>query len=243
MSHKYIFKYIIIGDMSVGKSSLMQRFTQQRFRKGLPHTIGVEFGTTIVDVNGEYIKLQVWDTAGQERFRSVTRGYYRGAAAALIVYDVSRRGTFSHISTWLQDARANTNPQTVMILIGNKSDLEDDREVSFEEATQFAEENHMLFLECSALSGSNVEEAFLAAAHKIHEKVVSGSLSATDPESGVQLHAAALGTGGGATAAAAASGGGGAGSSGAADGARGHIANLSNAPNPNANNAESSSCC
>lgn len=242
--------------MSVGKSSLMQRFTQQRFRKGLPHTIGVEFGTTIVDVNGEYIKLQVWDTAGQERFRSVTRGYYRGAAAALIVYDVSRRETFSHISTWLQDARANTNPHTVMILIGNKSDLEDDREVSFEEATQFAEENHMLFLECSALSGSNVEEAFLAAANKIHEKVVSGVLSATDPESGVQLHAAALGAntagagahtnttsaaggaaaGGGSAAAAAGAGG--------PNGNRGHIANLSNAPNANnANNAAESSCC
>lgn len=192
MSHKYIFKFIIIGDMSVGKSCLMQRFTEQRFRKDLPHTIGVEFGTSVVYVNGDLVKLQVWDTAGQERFRSVTRGYYRGAAAALLVYDVTRRDTFVHVSTWLQDARASTHPHAVMILVGNKSDLEDEHEVSFEEATKFAEDNQILFLECSALSGDNVEQAFMAAAHQIHEKVVCGTLKPTDPESGVQLHSAAM---------------------------------------------------
>lgn len=194
MSHKYIFKYIIIGDMGVGKSCIMQRFTEQRFKKDLPHTIGVEFGTMIVDINGELVKLQIWDTAGQERFRSVTRGYYRGAAGALLVYDVSRRATFAHIGGWLQDARSNTNPHTVMILIGNKSDLEDQREVSFEEAAKFAEENNLLFLECSALNGDNVEQAFLSTARKIHEKVMCGILNPTDPDSGVQLHAATLST-------------------------------------------------
>lgn len=192
MSHKYIFKYIIIGDMSVGKSCLMQRFTEQRFRKDLPHTIGVEFGTTIVEINGDNVKLQIWDTAGQERFRSVTRGYYRGAAAALLVYDVTRRATFAHAGTWLQEARANTSPNTVMILIGNKSDLEAEREVSFEEGEKFAAENQLLFLECSALSGDNVTKAFLETARSIHDKVKNGTLSPTDPESGVQLHAAAL---------------------------------------------------
>ncbi|CUG06034.1 ras-related GTP-binding protein, putative [Bodo saltans] len=194
MSHKYIFKYIIIGDMGVGKSCIMQRFTEQRFKKDLPHTIGVEFGTMIVDINGELVKLQIWDTAGQERFRSVTRGYYRGAAGALLVYDVSRRATFAHIGTWLADARSNTNPHTVMILIGNKCDLEEQREVSFEEASKFAEENNLLFLECSALNGDNVEQAFLSTARKIHEKVMCGILNPTDPDSGVQLHATTLTT-------------------------------------------------
>ncbi|CAD2213915.1 hypothetical protein AGDE_09539 [Angomonas deanei] len=194
MSHKYIFKYIVIGDMSVGKSCILQRFTEQRFRKDLPHTIGVDFGTTIIDVNGEYVKMQIWDTAGQERFRSLTRNYYRGAAAALLVYDVSRRETFSHVSTWLQEVKASTSPHTTILLLGNKSDLEEEREVSYEEAAQFAEENEILFLECSALNGANVEEAFLSTAHKIHEKVVGGILSPTDPDSGVQLHAATLGT-------------------------------------------------
>ncbi|KAK7197416.1 ras-related protein rab-14 [Novymonas esmeraldas] len=194
MSHKYIFKYIIIGDMSVGKSCLMHLFTEQRYRKDLPHTIGVDFGTTVVDINGELVKLQMWDTAGQERFRSVTRGYYRGAAGALLVYDISRRATYAHIGTWLTDARANTGPETVYILVGNKSDLEAEREVSYEEAAQFAAEHNLLFVECSALSGNNVEDAFLSTARRIHEKVKSGVMSATDPESGVQLHAAAIPT-------------------------------------------------
>lgn len=188
MSHKYIFKYIIIGDMGVGKSCLMQRFTEQRYKQDLPHTIGVEFGTMIVDINNELVKLQIWDTAGQERFRSVTRGYYRGAAGALLVYDVSRRATFTHVGSWLADARSNTGPHTVMILIGNKSDLDDTREVSYEEAAKFAEENNLLFLECSAKNGDNVEQAFLSTAKKIHEKVQCGVLLPTDPDSGVQLH-------------------------------------------------------
>lgn len=192
MSHKYIFKYIIVGDMGVGKSCVMQRFTEDRFRKDLPHTIGVEFGTMIVDINGELVKLQVWDTAGQERFRTVTRGYYRGAAGALLVYDVTRKATFAHIGSWLQDVRSNTNPHCVMILVGNKTDLEAEREVSFEEAQKFAEENNLLFLECSALSGENVEQAFLSTARKVHENVMCGILNATDPDSGVQLHANTL---------------------------------------------------
>jgi Ras-related protein Rab-14 len=188
MSHKYIFKYIIIGDMGVGKSCLMQRFTEQRYKQDLPHTIGVEFGTMIVDVNSELVKLQIWDTAGQERFRSVTRGYYRGAAGALLVYDVTRRSTFAHVGSWLADARSNTNPHTVMILIGNKCDLDENREVSYEEAAKFAEENNLLFLECSARTGDNVEQAFMNTAQKIHEKVLCGFVSPTDSDWGVQLH-------------------------------------------------------
>lgn len=189
MSHRYVFKYIIIGDMGVGKSCLMQRFTEQRYKSDLPHTIGVEFGSVIVDVNGEAVKLQIWDTAGQERFRSVTRGYYRGSAGALLVFDVTRRATFAHISSWLADARSNTNPHAIMMLIGNKTDLDDQREVSYEEAAKFAEDNNMLFVECSAKNGDNVDQAFLATARKIHEKVLCGILSPTDPDSGVQLPA------------------------------------------------------
>lgn len=215
MSHKYIFKYIVIGDMSVGKSCLMHLFTEQRFRKDLPHTIGVDFGTTIVELNGELVKLQIWDTAGQERFRSVTRGYYRGAAGVLLVYDLSRRSSYAHVGTWLQDARANTGPHTVFMLVGNKSDLEEQREVSYEEAAQFAEEHDLLFMECSALSGSNVEAAFLSSARQLHDKVRSGEISPTDPESGVQLHAAAV------TAA-------GAGSPSTTSGAGGGVTNLNN---------------
>ena|SRR3990167_6000155 len=126
-----------------------------------PHTIGVEFGTRIIELGAKKIKLQIWDTAGQERFRylqlieiginlnnnyfenfsAVTRSYYRGAAGALLVYDCTRRSTFNHLTSWLTDARNMTNPNTVIMLIGNKSDLDSQRDVQYEEASKFADEN------------------------------------------------------------------------------------------------------
>merc|ERR1712071_264873 len=145
-NYSYIFKYIIIGDMGVGKSCLLHQFTEKKFMADCPHTIGVEFGTRIIEVSGQKIKLQIWDTAGQERFRAVTRSYYRGAAGALLVYDITRRSTYNHLSSWLSDARNLTNPNTVIFLIGNKSDLEAQRDVTYEEAKQFAEENELFSL-------------------------------------------------------------------------------------------------
>ena len=174
--HTYIFKYIIIGDMGVGKSCLLHQFTEHTFLSDSPHTIGVEFGTRVVDVGDKTIKLQIWDTAGQERFRSVTRSYYRGAAGAVLVYDITRRQTFSHITSWLQDARNLTNPQTVIMLIGNKQDLEASREVSFEEAAKFAEEQGLLFHECSAKTGLMVEEAFVKTGKTIYDSIMNGTL-------------------------------------------------------------------
>lgn len=117
-----------------------------------PHTIGVEFGTRIIEVARQKIKLQIWDTAGQERFRAVTRSYYRGAAGALMVYDITRRSTYNHLSSWLTDTRNLTNPSTVIFLIGNKADLESSREVTYEEAKQFADENGLMFCETSAMT-------------------------------------------------------------------------------------------
>ncbi|KAK2565879.1 Ras-related protein Rab-14, partial [Acropora cervicornis] len=125
-NYSYIFKYIIIGDMGVGKSCLLHQFTEKKFMADCPHTIGVEFGTRIIEVSGQKIKLQIWDTAGQERFRAVTRSYYRGAAGALMVYDITRRSTYNHLSSWLTDARNLTNPNTVIFLIGNKGENVED---------------------------------------------------------------------------------------------------------------------
>mmetsp|Transcript_14099 Transcript_14099/g.15592 ORF Transcript_14099/g.15592 Transcript_14099/m.15592 type:complete len:214 (+) Transcript_14099:35-676(+) len=184
VQYEYIFKYIIIGDMGVGKSCLLHRFTESRFIADSPHTIGVEFGTRLVDVEQKKIKLQIWDTAGQERFRAVTRSYYRGAAGALLVYDTTRRATFNHLTSWLTDARNLTNPNTVIMLIGNKKDLEGQRDVSYNEASEFAQENGLIFIETSAKTGSSVEEAFLKTASIIHQRVVSGEVDIT-PEGGV----------------------------------------------------------
>ncbi|KAI5641528.1 ras family domain-containing protein [Phthorimaea operculella] len=175
-NYSYIFKYIIIGDMGVGKSCLLHQFTEKKFMADCPHTIGVEFGTRIIEVAGQKIKLQIWDTAGQERFRAVTRSYYRGAAGALMVYDITRRSTYNHLSSWLTDTRNLTNPSTVIFLIGNKSDLDAQRDVTYEEAKQFADENGLMFVEASAKTGQNVEEAFLETAKKIYQSIQDGRL-------------------------------------------------------------------
>eukprot|EP00123_Amoebidium_parasiticum_P009002 comp19147_c0_seq1/m.21821 comp19147_c0_seq1/g.21821 ORF comp19147_c0_seq1/g.21821 comp19147_c0_seq1/m.21821 type:complete len:212 (-) comp19147_c0_seq1:586-1221(-) len=185
-NYSYIFKYIIIGDMGAGKSCVLHQFTEKKFMADCPHTIGVEFGTRIIEVSGQKIKLQIWDTAGQERFRAVTRSYYRGAAGVLMVYDITRRSTFNHLSSWLTDARNLTNPNTVIVLIGNKSDLDGNRDVTFEEAKQFADQHGLMFLETSAKTGDNVEEAFLTTARTIYQHVQDGVLDLNAADVGVQ---------------------------------------------------------
>ncbi|MCL4146379.1 UNVERIFIED_CONTAM: hypothetical protein GTU68_036944, partial [Idotea baltica] len=138
------------------------------------HTIGVEFGSKIVNVGGKYVKLQIWDTAGQERFRSVTRSYYRGAAGALLVYDITSRESYNALSNWLGDARTLASPNIVILNVGNKKDMETERQVTFMEASRFSQENELMFLEASALTGENVEEAFLKCAKSILAKIETG---------------------------------------------------------------------
>ncbi|KAG1703867.1 Ras- protein Rab-2A, variant 2 [Phytophthora capsici] len=162
MSYAYLFKYIIIGDTGVGKSCLLLQFTDKRFQPVHDLTIGVEFGARMINIENKQIKLQIWDTAGQESFRSITRSYYRGAAGALLVYDITRRETFNHLTRWLEEARQNSNSNMAIMLIGNKSDLEHRRAVSFKEGEQFAKENGLIFLETSAKTAANVEDVRVA---------------------------------------------------------------------------------
>ena len=187
MSYSYLFKYIIIGDTGVGKSCLLLQFIDKRFRHDHDLTIGVEFGSRVSQIDGKDIKLQVWDTAGQESFRSITRSYYRGAACALLVYDITRRDTFQHLANWLQDAIENGNPDMSIILVGNKTDLEQRRSVSFEEGQRFARDNNLLFVEASAKTASNVEAAFNNPAEVILKKVTNGEIDASSERSGVRL--------------------------------------------------------
>lgn len=150
-------------------------------------TIGVEFGARMVTIDGRPIKLQIWDTAGQESFRSITRSYYRGAAGALLVYDITRRETFNHLASWLEDARQHANPNMTIMLIGNKSDLAHRRAVSKEEGEQFAKENGLLFLEASARTAQNVEEAFIRTAAKILQNIQEGVFDVSNESSGIKV--------------------------------------------------------
>eukprot|EP00440_Ansanella_granifera_P020041 gb/GFBE01021773.1/.p1 GENE.gb/GFBE01021773.1/~~gb/GFBE01021773.1/.p1 ORF type:complete len:217 (+),score=45.69 gb/GFBE01021773.1/:1-651(+) len=184
--YNYLFKYIIVGDAGVGKSCLLLQFTDRRFRAEHDMTIGVEFGHRVVEIQGNRIKLQIWDTAGQEAFRSITRAYYRGATGALLVYDITRRATFDHLAQWLMDARQNAQQNMVIILIGNKSDLER-REVSYEEGAWFARQNGLFFLEASAKTGLNVETAFLDTARQIFENLQAGMYDLSSDAHGITV--------------------------------------------------------
>ena len=178
----------------VGKSCLLLQFTDKRFQHVHDLTIGVEFGSRMVSINDRQIKLQIWDTAGQESFRSITRSYYRGAAGALLVYDITRRETFEHLSSWLEDARQHANPNMTIMLIGNKSDVAHKRQVSREEGEEFAREHGLVFLETSAKTSDNVEEAFINTASVICEKIDDG-LDVSNESHGIKVGYGAGGTG------------------------------------------------
>ncbi|OCF37452.1 rab family protein [Kwoniella heveanensis CBS 569] len=124
LSWDYILKYVLLGDSATGKSSLLIRLTDDRFDLTEP-TLGVEFGSRILSVgeDGKRVKVQCWDTAGTESFRSITRSYFRGAAGALLVYDVTRRESFDHVTSWLEDLRKHADENVSIILVANKIDL------------------------------------------------------------------------------------------------------------------------
>jgi Ras-related protein Rab-2A len=172
----YTFKYIVIGDSGVGKSCLLLQFTDKRFEAMHDLTIGVEFGARVIQLNDQEVKLQIWDTAGQESFRSITRSYYRGACGALLVFDVTNRESFEHLQGWLDDARANCNTPITVMLVGNKCDLESKRQVSKDEATAFAREMDLVYIETSAKTAHNVDEAFINTAQEIFAKTQRGEL-------------------------------------------------------------------
>ncbi|KAK4402014.1 UNVERIFIED_CONTAM: Ras-related protein RABA2a [Sesamum angustifolium] len=179
--YDYLFKVVLIGDSGVGKSNLLSRFTRNEFCLESKSTIGVEFATRTLQVEGRTVKAQIWDTAGQERYRAITSAYYRGALGALLVYDVTKPTTFDNVSRWLKELRDHADSNIVIMLIGNKTDLKHLRAVATEDAQGFAEKEGLSFIETSALEATNVEKAFQTILSEIYRIISKKSLASDEP--------------------------------------------------------------
>jgi len=178
-SYDYLFKVVLIGDSGVGKSNLLSRFTRNEFNLDSKSTIGVEFATRSIAVDGKTVKAQIWDTAGQERYRAITSAYYRGAVGALLVYDISKHATYVNVQRWLKELRDHADSNIVIMLVGNKSDLRHLRAVPTDEAKAFSSENNLSFIETSAFDASNVEAAFQNILTDIYRIVSSKALESS----------------------------------------------------------------
>ena len=159
--YDYSFKIIVIGDSNVGKSCLTNRAAKDKFSSDYSPTLGFEFRTFSTNIENKIIKLQVWDTCGQEVYRSLISNFYRNSSLAMMVYSINSKESFLNINRWLKEIKINSNPDIKIILIGNKADLENEREVTYEEAKKYKEENQILFFEeTSAKTGLNAKKVF-----------------------------------------------------------------------------------
>lgn len=191
--YDYLFKLVLIGDSGVGKSNLLSQFTSNEFNLESKSTIGVEFATKNIHIESKTIKAQIWDTSGQERYRAITGAYYRGAVGALLVYDITRSQSFQNVTHWLKELRDHADESIVIMLVGNKSDLANNRAVTTEEASSFAQENHFLFMETSALTASNVEPAFNTIFEEIYKIIPKKAImniqeNSNSPSAGQTIH-------------------------------------------------------
>ncbi|KAK8513270.1 hypothetical protein V6N12_052468 [Hibiscus sabdariffa] len=180
--YDYLFKIVLIGDSGVGKSNILSRFTRNEFCLESKSTIGVEFATRTLQVEGKTVKAQIWDTAGQERYRAITSAYYRGAVGALLVYDITKRQTFDNVQRWLRELRDHADSNIVIMMAGNKSDLNHLRAVPEEDGRALAEREGLSFLETSALEATNIEKAFHTVLNEIYHIISKKALAALEAE-------------------------------------------------------------
>jgi small GTP-binding protein len=172
--YNYLCKYIVIGDGAVGKSNLLLRYAHGQFNPEYQVTIGVEFGIKDVDIGGKTFRIQIWDTAGQEMFRSITRGYYKNSVCACVVYDITNEISFENIKSWIEDCKKHSSKTILLVLIGNKIDLQNERKISYEEGEIFAKKNGMLFFETSAKNAINISNIFENSCKEISKKMDNG---------------------------------------------------------------------
>tara|TARA_Y100000389_G_scaffold140231_1_gene138036 strand:- start:3222 stop:3911 length:690 start_codon:yes stop_codon:yes gene_type:complete len=194
---EYVFRIILVGDSSSGKSSFLNRFCNDSFDSSNGSTIGVDFRTKIMKIDdNKVIKFQIWDTAGQENFYSICRSYYLHTCAAFVVYDITNKKTFDNLNIWIKRLKENNdnfneNKHGIIYLIGNKIDLEEKREIKFEEGLQFAHKNKLLFSETSCKTGNSVYSTGERLANTIYYKIKEGKIKVNDsanPSTGIKMH-------------------------------------------------------
>ncbi|CAA7394194.1 unnamed protein product [Spirodela intermedia] len=172
-------KLVLLGDAGTGKSSIVLRFVKNQFIDFQESTIGAAFFSQTLTVDDASVKFDIWDTAGQERYHSLAPMYYRGAAAAIVAYDITNQASFDRAKKWVQELQAHGSSGTVVALAGNKADLIDSRKVSAEEARRYAQDNGLLFMETSAKLATNVSEMFSQIAKRLIEAQPAGNPSGT----------------------------------------------------------------
>ena len=168
--YEMMAKILIIGDSSVGKTNIMSKYLKNEFHEDSKATVGVEFGSKLFTINGHNIKAQIWDTAGQEKYKAITGAYYKGSKGAFVVYDITRKETFESIDKWINDLKSTGDPKMNIILIGNKCDLDEKREVLKEQGEEKSRSFECAFLETSALSGDNIDKGFEMMISEIFKK-------------------------------------------------------------------------
>jgi len=171
--YDYLFKLLLIGDSGVGKSCLLLRFADDTYTESYISTIGVDFKIRTIQLDGKTIKLQIWDTAGQERFRTITSSYYRGAHGIIVVYDTTEAETFNNVKQWLHEIDRYATEGVNKLLVGNKCDLTTKKQVEYQTAKDFADSIAIPFLETSAKSATNVEQAFMTMASEIKSRMAA----------------------------------------------------------------------
>jgi Ras-related protein Rab-2A len=186
MSYNYLFKFILVGDSEVGKSAILIRLIENKYNTYMATTVGVDFGSKILDVSGKKIKLQIWDTAGQETYNSLVRSYYRGITGCLLIFDINKRNTFNNLNKWLNELERFSTNNIVITLVGNKIDKKETREISYEEAQIFAKANNMLYIETSAFNSFNVNQAFYTTANIILDNILRG-ITTIDEKNGIKI--------------------------------------------------------
>ncbi|KAJ1331621.1 Ras-related protein Rab-8A [Microdochium nivale] len=174
-NYDFLIKLLLIGDSGVGKSCCLLRFSEDSFTPSFITTIGIDFKIRTIELDGKRVKLQIWDTAGQERFRTITTAYYRGAMGILLVYDVTDQRSFDNIRTWFANVEQHATEGVNKILIGNKCDWEEKRVVSTEQGEALARELGISFLEVSAKSNINIDQAFYNLAGDIKKRIIDTS--------------------------------------------------------------------